>query len=339
MAMMLTFEDAMDRAPGTPHLLLGNGFSRACRNDLFGYDALFSRAKGQLRGRVKSAFKALGTTDFERVMRGLKQAELLTKAYSPRDKRLAGRLRRDADSLRKTLANVIASNHPERSVEISDDQFRNCRAFLNNFGKIYTLNYDLLLYWALMKDDIDDLNLKCDDGFRQPDDGPTEYVVWDISDPGQQNVFYMHGALHVFDAGDEVQKYTWSNTRIALVDQIREALEEGRYPIYVSEGTSESKMERIMHSSYLSRGYRSISQIGGSLLIFGHSLQETDEHVLKYIRNSKVKTVFVSIYGNPDDEDNQRIMSRAQSLSSGGHDRRSREVVFFDAESASVWAQ
>ena len=337
MVKLLTLEAALDRASGTSRLLLGNGFSRACRDDLFAYDALFARAKDHLRPRVMSAFKALGTTDFETVMRGLKQAELLVKAYSPKAKKLAHRLRHDADSLREILAEVIASNHPKRSMEISDDQFRSCRAFLKPFKTIYTLNYDLLLYWTLMKDDIDELDLKCDDGFRQPDEGPTGYVVWDFNDPGQQNVFYMHGALHVFDAGDEVQKYTWSNTGIALIDQIREALEAGRYPIYVSEGTSQSKMERIMHSSYLMRGFRSMSNIGGSLFIFGHSLQENDEHVLKCIRNSKVSSVYVSIFGDPDSEENKAVMSRAQSLSSGRRGQPNREILFYDASSVSVW--
>ena len=334
MVALLTFQAALERASNNPHLLLGNGFSRACRNDLFAYDALFARAKDHLRPRVMSAFTALDTTDFETVMRGLKQTELLVRAYSPKAKNLAHRLRADADSLRQVLAEVIASNHPERSIEISDDQFRSCRTFLKNFAKIYTLNYDLLLYWTLMKDDIDELSLKCDDGFRHPDDGPMEYVVWDLNDPGKQNVFYMHGALHVFDAGDEVQKYTWSNTGIALIDQIREALETSRYPIYVSEGTSKSKLDRIMHSSYLARGFRSMSQIGGSLFIFGHSLQENDDHVLKCIRNSKVSTVYVSIFGDPSSQDNQAIMNRALSLSSR---RRERRVLFYDAASAAVW--
>ena len=337
MARLLTFQDSLDRTVRTRHLLLGNGFSRACRDNLFAYDALFARAEDRFCPRLMGAFEALDTTDFEKVMRALKQTEMLLRVYSADDKSLVHSLRRDADSLRKILAQVIASNHPERSIEISDDQFRSCRAFLKNFKNIYTLNYDLLLYWTLMKDDIDELSLKSDDGFRQPDDGPREYVVWDINDPGQQNVFYLHGALHVFDAGPEVQKYTWSNTGMALIDQIREALEASRYPIFVSEGTSESKLERIMHSSYLIRGYRSMSQIGGSLFIYGHSLQENDEHVLKCIRDSKVLKVFVSIFGDPDSAENRLIMSRAQSLSSGRRGHQRREIMFYDATSVGVW--
>ena len=77
-----------------------------------------------------------------------------------------------------------------------------------------------------------------------------------------------------------------------------------------------------------------MSQIGGSLFIFGHSLQENDDHVLKCIRNSKVSTVYVSIFGDPSSQDNQAIKNRALSLSSG---RRERRVLFYDAASAAVW--
>ena len=337
MQEILTFQDALDSTTGSLHLLLGNGFSRACRNDLFAYDALFETAKDKLHPRVMDAFKALDTTDFEKVMRALQEAKSLLKAYSPHDSELTSRLKCDAASLRTILANAIASNHPERSDEILDYQFRNCRAFLNNFRRTYTLNYDLLLYWALMKDDVDDLNLKSDDGFRQPEDGPAEYVAWDMNAPGQQNIFYMHGALHVFDAGAEVQKYTWSNTGIALIDQIREALETDRYPLYVTEGTSQSKLQRIMHSSYLSRGYRSLSQVAGSLFIYGHSLQINDEHVLTCIRASKIKDVYVSIFGDPRSEENQLIMTRAQSLTSARRGQPDRRIMFYDAASANVW--
>lgn len=41
-----TFDTALGHVRGgrAPHLLLGNGFSRACREDIFAYGALFDRA-------------------------------------------------------------------------------------------------------------------------------------------------------------------------------------------------------------------------------------------------------------------------------------------------------
>ena len=171
MVDLLTLQQALeDSGSNALHLLLGNGFSRAYRNDLFAYDALFIEAKGKLSPTVRSAFKALGTTDFEQVMRALRQAVLLVGAYGASDPTLAQRLSTDAAALREVLAQVIASNHPERNSEIGDHEFRACREFLHNFKTIYTLNYDLLLYWALMKDDLDEFTLPRDDGFREPEE-------------------------------------------------------------------------------------------------------------------------------------------------------------------------
>lgn len=341
MAKLLTFDQALKQAKdGKRHLLLGNGFSRACRNDLFAYDALFAQAKGKLSPSAKKAFDALKTTDFESVMRALKQAAALVQVYAPTSPKLAKKLAEDADKLRDVLAQAIASSHPDRPNTITDAEFGACRAFLAHFDNFYTLNYDLLLYWALMHDDVDDLTIPCNDGFHEPEDGPEDYVVWEVSDVGLQNVFYLHGALHIFDAGAEVQKYTWCNTGIALVDQIREALGQDRYPIYVAEGSSESKMQRIQHSAFLSRGYRSLPEVSGSLFIYGHSLAPTDEHVLRLIEKGKVTTAFVSIYGDPKSKDNQRIIARAGAFREGRENSRRRnklDVQFFDATSAKVW--
>jgi len=343
MVKLLTFDKALKQAKdqgGKRHVLLGNGFSRACRNDLFAYDALFAQAQKKLSPRTRKAFHALKTTDFEVVMRALKLAVDLVQVYAPTSPKLAKHLAEDAEKLRDILAQAIASSHPDRPNKIKDREFAACRSFLSHFDNIYTLNYDLLLYWAMMHSDGDDLNIVRNDGFHQPEDGPEDYVVWEVGDAGSQNVFYLHGALHIFDAGAEVQKYTWCNTGIALVDQIREALKENRYPIYVTEGTSESKMQRIQHSAFLSRSFRSFAHIGGSLFVYGHSLADSDEHVLRLIERGTVKAVYVSIYGDPRSKDNQRIMARAQALKSerDHSGRRNKlDVNFFDAASVRVW--
>jgi hypothetical protein len=47
-------------------------------------------------------------------------------------------------------------------------------------------------------------------------------------------VCYLHGALHLFDAGSEITKYTWSKTDRPIVEQIRAALDEEKYPVPVA---------------------------------------------------------------------------------------------------------
>jgi hypothetical protein len=334
---LLSFDEALEIADGTKHVLLGNGFSRALRNDIFAYEALFDRADfSALSVTARDAFDVLGTRDFEIVMRALRLVVRLLPLYR-KDPDLLRSLNADADGLREVLVHAIAQNHPEGPFEISDEQYAACRRFLSNYRHIYTVNYDLLLYWALMHTEIEP-RLTNDDGFRTPDAGAAEYVTWEVEKTDAQNVFYLHGALHLFDAEHELKKYTWINTGVRLIDQIRSALEANLYPLIVAEGTSQGKQAKILHSMYLSRAYRSFAKIQNNLFVYGHSLAENDQHWFDLITKGKLSRLFVSLYGHPDSDANRFIRARALQLGELRAARRPLEVHFYDAATAHVWA-
>lgn len=338
---VISFDDALTRAieAKQPHVLLGNGFSIACRADIFQYGKLFDRADFKsLDDTARAAFEALETTDFEVVMRALRQAAKLAGVYVGEQPELAERLRRDADGLREVLASTIANSHPDRPADIEPERYTACRTFLSHFKSIYTLNYDLLLYWALMQSELEP-QVSGDDGFRQPEDGPEDYVTWEVDRTDTQSVHYLHGALHIFDAGAEVQKYTWCNTGLALIDQIRAALAADKYPLFVAEGDAEGKLDRIQHSGFLNRSYRSFAKISGPLFIFGHSLAQNDEHILRLIDKGKMDPIFVGLYGSPDSPANRQIIQRAEQIPGRRPPRRPAQVLFFDASSAEVWGE
>lgn len=335
---VLSFVDALSLAPETSkrHALLGNGFSRAWRDDIFSYDALLEQARFEnLSPFARRAFEALGTTDFEEVMRALRSAATLVNLYD-NNAELQRRLFQDAIGLQEVLVQAIAGRHPDRPHAVSEDEHCHAKSFLANFGSIYTLNYDLLLYWALMQQELAP-HVPFDDGFRTPDDGPCEYVTWEVEKTDKQTVFYLHGALHIFDAGHEIQKYTWVNTGVALIDQIRSALEANLYPLFVSEGESRQKLEKIKHSDLLARGYRSFSKIGGALFLYGHSMATNDQHIIRLIEKNKCSKLFVSLFGDPESPANRRIRECSLEIANARPPTRSLEVRFFDATSAHVW--
>lgn len=336
---ILSFDEAIAASKSNRHVLLGNGFSRALFNDIFAYDALFDAAKDQGVSRTAlAAFEALKSRDFEVVMSALSSAAALIEVYSENDRDIASMMLQDAEALREVLARTISANHPDRPNAITAEQFAACRSFLANFRNYYTVNYDLLLYWAAMNDD-SDVPLRFDDGFRTPDSGEAEYVTWEVENTDQQNAHYLHGALHLFDAGAELQKYTWCNTGLALIDQIRDALSHEKYPLYVAEGTSAEKKKRIVHSGYLHRSYRSFARIGGALFIFGHSLAPNDNHILDLIARGRLQEIFVSLYGDPHDDANQSIIMRAKSIVQDHEERKGKSLKlrFYDASTARVW--
>jgi len=335
-----SFDTALSNAEGTKHVLLGNGFSRALFNDIFAYDNLLNQADfSRVNAQAREAFRALNTSNFEYVMNALRDATVLLAVYGGSDPATRDKMRADADGLREVLAEVIANKHPEVPAEVSDEQYRFCRLFLANFKNIYSLNYDLLLYWTLMHDEIEPV-VPCDDGFRTPEDGPEDYVTWDVENTNKQNVFYLHGALHIFDSGTELIKYTWVNTGIRLIEQIRDALARNLFPLFVAEGTSDEKKKKILHSMILSRAYRSFINIGANLFIYGVSFGESDEHLLHAIEKSKVTHLFIGIFGDPGNDANQNIIRRAEQIVAYRRERRSGKPLtlhYFDTPSARVW--
>jgi Domain of unknown function (DUF4917) len=149
--------------------------------------------------------------------------------------------------------------------------------------------------------------------------------------------------MHLYDAGSQLQKYTWVNTGKALVDQANEALADDLFPLFVAEGTSNHKLAKIQHSAYLHHSYKSFCTVcmqGGrtALFIYGHSLADNDRHILDRIGRSKLAHLFISIFGDPDNAPNQAIRAAAERIAA----RRSPgapalKLDFYNAQTAEVW--
>ncbi|MFO1100397.1 MAG: DUF4917 family protein [Xanthobacteraceae bacterium] len=293
--------------------------------------------------RSVQLFEALKTKDFEVVIKHLHDAATVVEVYRPAAVTLARSLRSDAAAIKDALVTAIAKRHPDRPYDIKPEQYAACRSFLSKFEHIFTLNYDVLLYWALMQSEVDELEIHHDDGFRHPDDPDQPWVSWQQANSA--TVCYLHGALHLFDAGTEITKYTWSKTDKPIVDQIRAALDDEKYPLFVAEGTSASKWARILHSGYLHKAHRSFeaccASSGNAIIIYGHSLAENDEHILRCIAKGNCSHVLVSICGDPAKPANEAIFKNAEKLVDLRGPARGRKqalkLVFYDADSACVW--
>jgi hypothetical protein len=339
---LLTLEEALNNTSNKKrHLLLGNGFSIALFPHIFAYKKLFEKADFSKTPELKDVFDLLKTQDFEIVIKALNSTASVGAIYEVAKQKLM-KIKRHASELHEILVDAIAGTHPDLPGSIDKEKFMACKKFLLNFrnndSKIYTMNYDLLLYWVCMQKEIEPA-INFDDGFRSTGGMEENYVVWDDTHSHSQDIIYLHGALHLFDAGYELQKYTWINTGIRLIDQIKTQLEQDNFPLIVAGGTWQDKMKKIEHSAYLSRGYRSFANIQGTLFIFGHSLADNDDHILRLIENGKLEQVYIGIYGNIDK--NQTIINRGEQLKDNrtrkGNSSKKLEVKFFDTVSVNVW--
>ena len=354
MTKVISFADAIAHSERyrKRHLLLGNGFSIGCRADIFHYASLYGKADFSAAPEVQSVFDAYDTQDFEIVIRALESAAKILSLYVPQSEAGKAKMLEHAALLKEILVTTVSGNHPNLPSEIRDDEFWACRKFLRNFlsgekkGHVFTLNYDLLLYWSVMHDDnpFEDVpDLSKNDSFGNDEDEPdADYVVWQGETAAHSaNIHYLHGALHLFDAGSELQKYTWVRKGAPLVDQSREALAQNKFPLFVAEGTSRQKKAKIRHNAYLYQCFKVLTanaNIGTHcFFVFGHSLADSDDHILRRLGKGSFKTLYVSLYGDPNGEANKNIISRANALAAMRHERKPLEVIFFDAASANVW--
>ena len=134
MTQVITFKEALDQSEGynKRHLLLGNGFSIACKYDIFTYKSLLDEADFVDNPKIKELFSALDTVDFEAVIRILQESAKVLSVYEG-DNDLANILKNHSDQLKTILISTIAGKHPNIPSEIDEDQYESVRTFLSHF--------------------------------------------------------------------------------------------------------------------------------------------------------------------------------------------------------------
>ncbi|WP_081780700.1 DUF4917 family protein [Sulfitobacter sp. 20_GPM-1509m] len=351
---MLTFQKALEDAENynKKHLILGNGFSIALFPGIFLYGSLFKEADFSENPNLIHVFEALGTQDFELAIRALEDGSKVYPIYAKDSDDVAVSMMADAAALKDILITTIAKRHPQSPIDISEDQFQACRAFLSNFlgpkaGHVFTFNYDLLLYWVLMHSDpiegYESIDLSRNDGFGNDEDEPeADFVVWRGETGARDACFhYLHGALHLFDAGATLQKYTWVRKQERLIEQVRRAMQDDKFPLFVAEGTSNQKKRKIAHNSYLYQVGKTLASnanmVSHCFFLHGHSLAENDAHVLRRLARGRFKKMYIGLHGDPNSNSNSEIVKRARGMQAERIDRYPLEVEFYDSDSAHVW--
>jgi hypothetical protein len=312
-------------------LLLGNGFSIAADRS-FDYRRLLDKAKfgsPDQTERIRAVFETLDTADFEIVVQRLEAAvEILVLYNTPSGASTA--IQHDCRTVRQALAETLAAIHPTRIGDVGDDRLDKCHDFLIKFDQVFTLNYDLLLYWAKNRKDYTHFK----DGFRRPENR----LVYDPD--GKQTISWLHGAVHLYEelvAGDWpiTVKQDWRSSGIPLIDKLREDLEQGKTPLIVMEGTWEQKQRKINSSLYLSNCLGLLRSVRGTLITYGWSMGSNDLHIRTAIENSQVSHLSVGLYGGKTEGSNPGTVGQAHALIAAREPQI--ELEFWDVTSADVW--
>lgn len=319
---VISFQEAIEATDGEDRaLLIGNGFSI----EYFSYSNLLAEAKLEEDGPIKALFDALGTVDFEAVVRSMEDAAIVERAYD--NEKHAGQLVDDAQTVREALVTAVNETHPAHREDL-DLKYESALAFLSHFGNVFSLNYDLLLYWV--KIDMP----KMYDGFARGEKIEDGRFQGPFNEESYCHVFNLHGGLHLFqnEIGDV---YKALNDGDGVIGNItHEIAGNGRLPIYVAEGRSASKLRKINSVGYLRHCYRKLQDNAAIVFIYGHSADDNDAHIYHAIFGSDAKHVYFGVY-NPDEDKLRELDAQLAKYSKiGGKDI---PYSFFDSETAQVW--
>jgi hypothetical protein len=320
---IIHFDDAIDMCGSdNKGVLLGNGFSIAQSGGQFSYSTLLEKCALAPDSPVRNVFQTLNTCDFEVVVNALEHASQIEEAYHNPDQ--AKVFHADAVAVREALIHAVHQVHPEGSFDVPEHHREACGAFLDNFNSIFTLNYDLMLYWALLH-----ASQYHSDGFGL---GQTVNGFRTFNSGANCSTYYMHGALHLFlDEQQETQKRVVRNGTI--IREIASIIRErNRLPLFVAEGTTAQKMAKINSVPYLRHCYERLASMDGSVFIFGHSVSSNDNHIYDAIFRSPVERVFFCVHQPHDDWSFIR-----ERLAPFAERRKTLEIIYVDASTAHVW--
>ena len=331
------------------HLLLGNGFSIAYDPQIFSYNALKESLEKDNNSEITKLFEITKTSNFEIVMKNLDIFSSFAEEFKLPDI-VKVKSRELRENLKRKLIEAIDQMHPECVFNLTDENINNCGTFLEpyiqNNNSIISTNYDLLLYWVLMRykaeEYLSDARPFCD-GFSYPyekDMGNDDFVRSDYSliwnGKGKQNIFYLHGALHIFDNGYAYEKEQYNkNNGTYIKEQIDERIRKGNYPVFVTAGDAQQKKNQIIHNGYLSNCYNHLKRIKGSLITLGFSFGENDTHIIDALNEAargdiqgRLNSIYIGIFSESDKERIEELINEKMFYF---------KVNTFDAKSVKIW--
>lgn len=271
-------------------ILIGNGASMNVWSD-FAYKSLYEVAKSNriddpLTADDEKVFKKFDTINFELVLGALRTARMVNHAHGVS----TAEAKTTYENVRRALIQAVHAVHVPWD-SIPDANLERIGRHLSRYSHVFSVNYDLIIYWSMMawlhKHQFKDFF------FGKPFDlGDTDVTA------NSTSVYWLHGGLHLYRTtwGETIKREAQPGAN--LLELFATKMSQGAVPLFVSEGDAEDKLRVILSSDYLSFCYRSFAEYTAPLVVFGLSLSDPDDHLVKRMRQwSKRKVAFAVMPG------------------------------------------
>ncbi|AFR03977.1 MULTISPECIES: DUF4917 family protein [Pectobacterium] len=321
-------------------ILLGNGASISI-DERFRYKSLFDEAckENFLSDESVELFEKFKTCDFEYILRMLWHAQLVNKSLKIQENKTI----RHYNEIKLALIKIVRKIHP--SYKEIMPFFKNAGNFLKRFDVVFSLNYDLIVYWLMLYNNNCDRSHAFKDCFKDHidtcsfTDNWRKYRVPINQQRKSTLVFYPHGNLILAQKNDAEYKLKNSIDENLLLERIlAKWMSDGYIPQFISEGTSQQKINAINRSHYLNTVYYDIFQTcHDNLTIYGCSFSENDNHLFSVLKSKKfnIDKIAVSVYG--EDNEIQQYCKHVTSVIHQLSNRQDIKIYFFKSNSANCW--
>ncbi len=309
-------------------VIIGNGASMAISSN-FGYTSLLqdARQRGRLSSDVGKLFDFFKTQDFELVLRLVWQASKVNESLGIKD----DATRAAYLNVRGCLIEAIRNVYP--SFDSVRHHLPHMHDYLKTFDTVLSLNYDLLVYWAMTYGwEIGDSHVFKDCFISGKfDDNWSRFRKRIRGESARTLVFYPHGNLALIRSLVE-QELKISAGSSGLLETILQEWQSEKYvPIFVSEGTTEQKINSIQSSYYLATVFREVLNAPrSSLTLYGWAMGEHDAHILRRMQGRGIGRVAISVHGH-----NQEFCRHADQMIQ--RHMGPLPVEFFDSASPGCW--
>lgn len=141
-----------------------------------------------------------------------------------------------------------------------------------------------------------------------------------------------------------MRKHSWIRSDKRLIELVRDGLSKGEYPLFVAEGDANKKLTQIQRSGYLSYCLGKLERIQQTLVVFGSSLGQSDNHIANVLAdNPDLEKLYVGVHDDLGSSGSRSVRQSVTRILQRRERNRSKLgfkpliIEYYDSRTAQVW--